>query len=114
MKYIISKILLIAIIGVISASASGTENTKIDVKMDKLENILRIHEGVISGLMDDKAEKKELKKINSELSKMDKNIKSILLVINASKTKEIDKSEVLYDSKYDKKFKSYLNKRKQQ
>jgi len=114
MKYIISKILLIATIGVISASASGTENTKIDVKMDKLENILRIHEGVISGLMDDKADRKELKVIKSKLTKIEKDIKSILLVIHTPKTKEVEKSEVLYDSKYDEKFKSYLNKRKQQ
>lgn len=114
MKYIISKVLLFATIGVISVSANGTLNSKIDVKMDKLENILRTHEGVISGLMDDKAEKKELKVINSKLSKMEKDIKNILLIINAPKIQEIEKSEVLYDSKYDKKFKAYLNKRKQQ
>ena len=108
MKHIIPSLLLVTSISVTISQANEISTKNISNKMGKLENILRTHESVISGLMDDKAEQIDLNTLKKSIAKIQQDIQNIYLLIKKPKKKE----EISYDSKYDAKFKAYLDKRK--
>ena len=64
----------------------------------KVEDVLKIHENTLSALIDKKAEKSEVEQLKKKIEELEKSMNQ----------KEPNKN---YDSKYDEKFKQYLEER---